>query len=183
MMAIQTPGNMSINLTFNGVETEMSPGTLLTITSSVCTIHRGNIIQRVGDETAVLVANQTVDIHFDGDGKVVVDNLRGISEREHVRGQQLQAALNNLASANGWSEQFVNAPREFAAEPVVSDTPPATPCDTQHTVVWGETLYQIARRYNVSIQSIVEANNLPDRNRIQARQVLCIPNPAVGSRP
>ena len=62
MLTIQTPGNIAVTITLNGVETEMSPGTLLTITPSVCTIHRGNIIQRAGDETAVLLANQTVDI-------------------------------------------------------------------------------------------------------------------------
>ena len=175
MLAIQTPGNISVNLVLNGVDTEMSPGTLLTITSSVCTIHRGNIIQRVGNETAVLLANQTVDIHIDEGGNVIVDNLRGISEREFERGQQLQARLNAVAAANGWSEQFVSAPREFDVEPMASES--QSPCDTQHTVVWGDTLYKIARRYGVSVQSIVEANQLTNPNLIQDGDVLCIPNP------
>lgn len=178
MLAIQTPGNISINLTFNGVETEMSPGTLLTITSSVCTIHRGNIIQRVGDETAVLLANQTVDIHIDDAGNVIVDNLRGISEREFERGQQLQTQLNAVAAANGWAEQFVSVPREFDLEMMAGASP--SPCDTQHTVVRNETLHRIAKRYDTSVLGIVEANQLSDPRLIHAGLALCIPDPGSG---
>ena len=178
MLAIQTPGNISVNLTFNGVDTEMSPGTLLTITSSVCTIHRGNIIQRVGDETAVLVANQTVDIHIDEAGNVIVDNLRGISQREFERGQQLQALINGVAASNGWSEQFVSTPRGFDVETMAGEA--QAPCETQHTVMWGDTLYKIARQYNTSVQSIVEANQLTNPNLIDTGMVLCIPAPGSG---
>jgi hypothetical protein len=169
MMVIQTPGNMSINLTFNGIDTEMAPGTLLTITDSVCTIHRGNIIQRVGDKTDVLVANQTVDIHIDEAGNIVVDNARGISEREFVRGQEIQATINQVAVANGWDEQTVSMPIAFDVEPTTAS------CETEHTVARGETLSSIARQYNTSVQSIIDANQLTDPDLINPGLVLCIP--------
>jgi LysM repeat protein len=185
MLTIQSPGDVSVTITLNGVETEMSPGTLLTITSSVCTIHRGNITQRVGDETAVLEQNQTVDIAIDDTGKIIVNNLRGISEREYIRGWQIQQAINALAAANDWPEQSVILPEKFDLEPenrVTSATDPSS-CDVQHTVSSGETLHRIAQRYDTSVLDIAEANGLSDPRRIYAGQVLCIPNPGSGFEP
>lgn len=187
MLTIQTPGNITVNMLFNGVDTEFSPGTLLTITPSVCTIHRGNIIQRVGDETASLLANQTVDIHIESNGTIVVDNLRGISEREYRRGLQLQTTMNSLAVANGWIEQIITPPRGYADEPGVTPaapeatvipettTEPTATCDLRHTVLPGDTLRKIADRYKVTIQAIVEANSITNPNLILPGQLLCIP--------
>ncbi len=194
-LTIQTPGNITVNMLFNGVDTDFSPGTLLTITPTTCTVHRGNIIQRVGDDTAVVVANQTADIHIDSNGAVVVDNLRGISELEYQRGLQLQATVNQVAVANGWSEQIVTPPRAYADEPglAVTTAPtaatlapdatlvPATPtangaaCEVTHTVMRGETLRKIADRYKVTIQAIVDANQIRNPNLIVTGQLLCIP--------
>lgn len=184
MLTIQTPGNITVTIMLNGVETDMSPGTLLTITPSVCTIHRGNIIQRVGDDTAVLLANQTVDITIDDAGAITVHRLRGISEREYQRGQQIQETINALAAANAWAEQFVTAPRQFDQEPVATqpapeatEAPAATDstCQTQHVVRSGETLNRIARQYNTSLQAIAQANNITNINLIYPGQTLCIP--------
>lgn len=187
-LTIQTPGNITVNMMFNGVDTDFSPGTLLTITPFTCTIHRGNIIQRVGDDTASLLANQTVDIHIEPNGTVVVENLRGISEREYQRGLQLQATMNAVAIANGWFEQIVTPPRGYAEEPnlVVTTVPQATSvpeatdeagavCEVTHTVVRGETLKKIADRYGVTVDAIVEANQIVNRNLIVPGQLLCIP--------
>ncbi len=175
MLTIQTPGNLAVNVKLNGVDTEMSPGTLLTITPSVCTIHRGSIIQRVGEETSVLVANQTVDIDIASNGQITVNNLRNISEREYQRGLDVQTAVNALALANSWDEQVITPAREFGVEPVSTPEAEAAVCKQQHTVVYGETLFRIAQRYNTSVQSIVDANGLQNRNVIYAGQVLCIP--------
>ncbi len=201
-LTIQTPGNIAVNIMLNGVDTEMSPGTFLTITPSVCTIHRGNIIQRVGTDQAALLANQTVDIHIESDGTVVVDDLRGISEREYQRGLQLQSTINKLALANGWGEQIITPPRGYADEPgvtvPVTETPAsdatvvpystvtaaptaqASACANQHTVVRGETLRKIADQYRTTIQAIVEANKITNPNLIVPGQILCIPAAAGG---
>ncbi|MCC6897262.1 MAG: LysM peptidoglycan-binding domain-containing protein [Anaerolineae bacterium] len=195
-LTIQTPGNITVNMMFNGVDTDFSPGTLLTITPTVCTIHRGNIIQRVGDNTASLLANQTVDIHIEENGTVVVDNLRGISEREYERGLLLQTTVNQLAVANGWGEQLITPPREYAEEPgLATAEPEATPiveatvspdvtavngetCQTIHTVLSGDTLKKIADRYGVTVDAIVAANQITNRNLIVPGQLLCIPEAA-----
>lgn len=191
-LTIQTPGNISVNMMFNGVDTEFSPGTLLTITPKVCTIHRGNIIQRVGTDKASLLANQTVDIHIGSDGKIVVDSLRDISQQEYQRGLRLQATLNKVAVDNGWSEQLITPPRAYGQEPVDSTTlttpvpaatavsGDATTCATQHTVARGDTLKKIAERYKTTIQAIVDANKITNPNLILPGQILCIPAPASG---
>jgi LysM repeat protein len=181
MLVIQTPGNITTTITLNGVKTEMSPSTLLTITASVCTIHRGFITQRVGDKTANLLANQTVDIHIEQNGTVVVDDLRGISQREYDRGLKVQDALNGLSEANGWADQFVGAaPPTFDSEPVKpAATPEASPssatCKEQYTVVPGDTLAKIAQRFGTTVQALVTANQIVNPNIISPGQVLCIP--------
>lgn len=66
-------------------------------------------------------------------------------------------------------------------EPVtVAPTPepaPSTVSTTTHTVVAGEYLSQIARRYGVSWTRVAEANGITDPNRIYAGMKLIIPDP------
>ena len=49
--------------------------------------------------------------------------------------------------------------------------------ETLHSVVAGETLLAIARRYGVTINAIVERNGLADPNRLSVGQELIIPPP------
>lgn len=44
-----------------------------------------------------------------------------------------------------------------------------------HTVQRGETLYSIARKYNITPESLAQANGLTDPNRLAVGQVLVIP--------
>ncbi len=188
ILTIQTPGGTTTTMVFNGVETEFSPGTLLTITPTVCTIHRGNIIRPAGSGNALL-ANETVDIFIDEEGAINVTGKRGISEREFERGEQIQNTLNAFAKANGWAEQLVNEPKQFAEEPEASDgeaqTAPeaSSDCDMQHTVAGGESLHKIAERYETSVLAIAQANSITDYRVIQAGQVLCIPDVGTGFEP
>ena len=190
-LTIQTPGNITTTLYLNGVETEMSPGTLLTITDSVCTIHRGNIIRRdaTGETAAVLLANETVDIFIDEDGAINVTNKRGISQREYQRGELIQDALNAIAFENDWQAQFLVPPAKFDDELVSDETSSSSSasapsdssdCDTQHTVGSGETLHMIAQRYDTSVVGIAEFNELANPRVIYPGQVLCIPNEGSG---
>jgi LysM repeat protein len=175
MLTIQTPGNITITITLNGVETQMSPGTLLTITPEVCTIHRGNIVQGEG----TLLTNQTVDIRIEPTGRVVVTRLRDINEAEYQRGLQVQEVLNALAVANEWPEQVIAPlPAGFGEEPAATEEP--SPCAVQYTVQSGDTLHRIATRFDTSVLGIAEANQLADPRRIYVGQTLCIPNPGSG---
>lgn len=195
-LTIQTPGNITTTLYLNGVETEMSPGTLLTITDSVCTIHRGNIIRRTpdGEVAAVLLANETVDIFIDDDGAINVTNKRGISQREYERGELIQNALNGIAFENGWQAQFLVPPAQFDEELPESvdnsssstsstSSSSSADCDTQHTVRSGETLHMIAERYQTSVVGVAEFNGLDNPRVIYPGQVLCIPNEGSGFEP
>jgi LysM repeat protein len=75
------------------------------------------------------------------------------------------------------------------AEPVPTATSVATsvpPCIVRvdwyaHTVVRGDTLYNIARRSGSSIDALVQANCLDDPRRIYVGQTLYVPQPVAGS--
>jgi LysM repeat protein len=181
MLTIQTTGSITTTLMFNGVRTEFTPGTLLTITPSVCTIHRGTIIRGNGpNPPAVLTANETVEIFIDDAGAINVTNRRPITETEYERGEQIQSVLNTLAVEEGWLEQFVLPPAEFAPEPIVAGS---ADCPTQHTVAAGQSLHRIATSYDTSVQSIIDANQLENPRVIYEGQVLCIPEPGSGFVP
>lgn len=49
-------------------------------------------------------------------------------------------------------------------------------CLAYHTIRWGETLYKIGLRYNLTWKPIAQANSISNPNRIYAGQVLCIPS-------
>jgi LysM repeat protein len=78
--------------------------------------------------------------------------------------------------------QGTAAATEAPPTEVATDTPPPatpTPPDASllHTVRRGESLSEIARGYGVSVQAIVEANDLDNPNRIVTGQKLIIPSP------
>jgi LysM repeat protein len=45
-----------------------------------------------------------------------------------------------------------------------------------HTVKQGQTLFSIARLYNIDMQTIIDKNHLPCPNRLEAGQRLFIPD-------
>ena len=76
-------------------------------------------------------------------------------------------------------------PLFLAAATPVAAAPAASSLPTWHTVVRGETLFSIGRRYNVSPWAIASANKLANPNRIYPGQRLYIPAGPVypGPRP
>lgn len=63
--------------------------------------------------------------------------------------------------------------------PTPQQTAPSVPVEgIEHVVAWGETINIIAERYGVSVEDIVEANNLSDPDLIRAGDVLIIPGVA-----
>lgn len=52
---------------------------------------------------------------------------------------------------------------------------PACPEGNYYTIKPGDTLYSLARFYNVSLDDLLEANPTTDPNRLQVGQVICIP--------
>lgn len=54
--------------------------------------------------------------------------------------------------------------------------PACPPNHDAYIIQPGDTLYQIARRFNVTIQSILEANPSVDPNYLRVAQRICIPS-------
>ncbi len=69
-------------------------------------------------------------------------------------------------------------PRPPRPQPPVVTPPSPTPVQryVEHTVTVGDTLYNISKRYNTTVDSIRKANNLTD-NSIRIGQVLVVPVP------
>jgi hypothetical protein len=61
--------------------------------------------------------------------------------------------------------------------PVATDTPLGAPTPVVHTVTSGETLTLIAKKYGVTVDAIVQANQLSNADAIYAGQQLIIPAP------
>jgi nucleoid-associated protein YgaU len=64
-----------------------------------------------------------------------------------------------------------------SASPSPSPSPVPSPTPLVHTVKRGENLTQIAARYKVTVEAIVEANGLKNANLIEIGQKLVIPSP------
>lgn len=75
--------------------------------------------------------------------------------------------------------------RPATSAPSASPSPtPTFPLDgVRYTVVDGDTLFDIAQRFGVSVESIVAANRLPDATEIAVGQVLIIPNGEIAGSP
>jgi LysM repeat protein len=89
--------------------------------------------------------------------------------------------VNAIASANGlanpsqiYAGQKLKIPTSGSGSVPPSSGSPGG-CRIRHTVQAGEWVYQIARNYGVSPQSIVTANGLANPSLITPGMVLCIP--------
>jgi LysM repeat protein len=83
--------------------------------------------------------------------------------------EEEDAAAGEAADAESANEP---APGETAVSPT---EPESAPSPIIHTVQVGDTLTNIAQRYNVPVQTLMEANNLINPNYIQVGQQLIIP--------
>lgn len=80
--------------------------------------------------------------------------------------------MTQLASANGKTTSQHIYVGEVLVIPGGSTAPPST---ITYTVKAGDTLYRIALLHNVTVQAIVNANNIANPNLIRVGQVLSIP--------
>ncbi len=79
-----------------------------------------------------------------------------------------RAALGSLPTNN-------SVPALAAASPVTPTLPCTASNSFTHTIASGESLYTIARRYEVTTQSLVQANNLSSPDKIVVGQKVIIP--------
>ena len=169
MVAIQTPEDMSLSLTINGVDIHI--GSMVTIqqvhrNALSLTVHRGKVTTIFGQtvrqgESVIGILGRRAD------GSPQVLDWSGAlpaSEAEIARGQRAQDALNSLARVNGWQQH-----RTFKH-------PPAH----VHVVERGDTLYSIARLYETSVAGIILANLGDEPIKLYRGTELVIPNPGSG---
>lgn len=116
------------------------------------------------------------------------ENLYRISLRYGVSVQDIVTA-NNIANPNIiYVGQVLIIPVRGTTPPTQPPTNPTTPVPPtnpttpvppatggQYTVVRGDTLSSIARRFGVTVQAIASANNIANPNLIYVGQVLTIP--------
>jgi LysM repeat protein len=112
-----------------------------------------------------------------GDDPIV--ELRALRHTIEFQSQQISALTEQVARLTARLEGRTApaAPVEAAApeEPAApAETP--TPSGPSHTVGKGETLTSIAKRYNITVGDLLNANKIRDARKIQIGQVLQIPN-------
>jgi LasA protease len=100
-----------------------------------------------------------------------------------AKGMPTAAVMESEATQLPW------APRRSPGAPILTPTPdaphvlPALRTDEEsYSVRPGDTLGQIANRYGISIEQIVQANEMADPNVLEIGQVLIIPVPTPQSR-
>ncbi|MBP8975075.1 MAG: LysM peptidoglycan-binding domain-containing protein [Anaerolineae bacterium] len=115
------------------------------------------------------------------------DTLYSIARDNEVTLDALVAANSTLLGGNpnailqvGWQLKLPGCAEEEEEVPLAEGTPPATPGGTPsgpvvHIVQAGEGIYSIARKYGVTYEAIVAANNLANPNLIYPGQELIIP--------
>ena len=115
------------------------------------------------------------------------DTLYSIARDSEVTLEALVAANSTLLGGNpnailqvGWQLRLPGCAGE-EEEPVAEGTPSVTPAGTPsgpvvHIVQAGEGIYSIARKYGVTYEAIVAANNLANPNLIYPGQELIIPS-------
>lgn len=123
-----------------------------------------------------------------GDGCTYVvqpgDNLFRIAVNNNTTVAEMKSA-NNLAGENpvlqvgqelvipGCNEEQVSAPEPTSVS--VTAVPAPVGGGEQYTIQPGDTLFRIAQRYGITVQAIVDANDLSNPNNLQVGQVITIP--------
>lgn len=86
------------------------------------------------------------------------------------------ASANGALSANALVDAVTPAGVGGPTEAEANAQGPIKPTVYTHTVLAGETLSDIARLYNVDIDTIIAANAIPDPNRIRSGDKLTVPS-------
>ena len=169
VLVIQTPAETSVNLAVNGVDIHVE--SLVSFqqvhrNALSLSVHRGSATTAFGN--TILAGNTVVGILANtGNGRTTILDWSGalpVSDTELARGQRVQEALNGLARANGWEE--------FDTDMTVGNL--------VHVVAYGDTLFALARQYDVRVADIVDANNQVLPLRLFVGAELLIPNPGSG---
>ncbi len=102
------------------------------------------------------------------------DTMFLIARRFNISLQSLINANPQIADPNKiFPGQMICVP---VPGPAPGPSPTHCPSGTSYTIKSGDTMYEIARRHNISLAALIAANpQISDPNRIFPGQVICIP--------
>lgn len=120
--------------------------------------------------------------------KAEIAALRQMVEKQNQRIEALTREVIRLSrmieggSSSGPSVQTSEPSSAAAASAPPSASPPKAepvkPSGPTHTVIKGETLTIIAKRYDTTVEKLVELNGIKDERLLQIGQVLILPDNA-----
>lgn len=136
----------------------------------------GPISVAVGESKPSLTRAQVVAARSESDGSTHTvgkgDTLSSIARRYNVSQDSLRR-VNNLNSSMIRAGQTLRIPGRGTGTATAST--PRAPAYRQHRVASGQTLSSIARRYDVSIADLRDANGMGASNLIKVGQTLRVP--------
>lgn len=127
----------------------------------------GEVTTQPGEEGATPAAEATPDAQVTYTVQAG-DNLSSIATEFNISWQDIAAANNIPAPYTIYRGQRLVLPG-------VEATPEPTAAVRKHIVQPGETMFGIAVQYGVTVQTIMQANNLTDPNYLRVGQELIIP--------
>ncbi|HVR35105.1 MAG TPA: LysM peptidoglycan-binding domain-containing protein [Methylomirabilota bacterium] len=99
-----------------------------------------------------------------------------------VRTTGVYETIPPFPGTTGTLSRITEPERTETAPPGTTTTPtPRTPATREHTIVAGDTFSELAKRYNVTVKAIQDANPDADARRLQIGQVLKIPMPTASA--
>ena len=93
------------------------------------------------------------------------------------------AALFVFAACSSGESKEAASSSPIPSTSIRTPTPTFPDAETKYTVADGDTLFEIAQLYGVTVDAIVVANHLPDATSLSIGQVLIIPDPAFTPAP
>ena len=167
MPAAIPPGSAAVT------RAELPPPPPVTPASSVVAANTGGDYgwSAVGGEVVTVKSGQTL---------YSLASQYGVPEKQLLSANQMRSAADIRAGRVIVIPHRVALAPDTAIKPTpVSYTPPAARVPattaTTHTVVGGDTLYSIARRYGTTVNTLTALNNLPSAGSIRIGQTLRLP--------
>ncbi len=107
------------------------------------------------------------------------DDIIVISDRDEVTPTETKKAPVNPTPPASVKNTPVNpTPTTVKTAPVkTTPAPTTTSSSSTHTVDVGQTLYSVARQYNVSVRDLAEWNNITTSERVKVGQTLVVKQP------
>ncbi len=179
LLAVEGPEDLTVELSVNGAEIRVSSFVTFqsTTTDSITmTVHEGAV--EVVADGQITQAGQTRTAGLDAEGKILAWSMaRPATAGELAVGQTAKNFLDAATTGTVSDSESVEAPSDTDT---TTDTTVSADGPVYHVVQRGENLFRIALRYDTSVTSIANANNISNVRLIYVGQRLLIPNPGSG---